>query len=137
MPLYLGTEDAGTDRFALQDFEPSAGDKLRAATREAWLESYGPVATDWWAARQAQANEPKLSAIEAASIVKDSGVKLKGMPTDGQYTKSQLDVIMGRQRELTSLKDVRERTPWDLGSPVRGLAMFGAGILDLPGAVAS
>lgn len=130
MPLYLGTSDAGTSSYSLQDFEPSAADKMNASVREAWLESYGPVATDWWNARQAEAGETKLSAIEAAEIVKSSGVKLKHAPEDQQYTRSQLDVVLGRQRELTAVKDVRDRTPWDLGSPIRGAAMFAAGVVD-------
>lgn len=130
MSLYLGTESAGTSSFSLQDFEPSFGDKLSAATREAWLESYGPVTTDWWNAKQSERNEAKMPIAESQALIKESGVKLHGVPADAEYTRGQLDVILKRQRDLTAAKDVRERTPWDMGSVVRGGAMFGAGIVD-------
>jgi hypothetical protein len=130
MPLYLGTESAGTNEFSLQDFEPSFKDKLNAATREAWLESYGPVAVDWYKTKEAGRNEPKLPVEESAAILKESGVKLHNSSPYNEYTRSQLDLLINRQRELNAVKDVRERTPWDMGSVVRGGAMFGAGIVD-------
>ncbi len=129
MPLYLGTNDAGTDQFSLQDFEPSEGDKFHAAWREAWLESYGPVAKDWFQSRIG-GDGPKLSAVEAQSVIQESGAKLRITPKDGEYSRPQLDVLTSRQRELAQIKDVRERTPWSMGSVVRGTAMFGAGIVD-------
>lgn len=129
MPLYLGTEDAGTDQFSLQDFEPSFRDKLNAATGEAWLESYGPVALDWLASKRASEDGAKLTADEANARIKESGLRFSAKP-GAQYTRKQLDILLERQRELTAIKDVRERTPWDMGSVVRGGAMFGAGIVD-------
>lgn len=130
MPLYLGTDTAGTQQYTLQDFEPSFGSKLNAAVRESWLESYGPVATDYFASRRDDGS-PKLSADEAKSVVTESGIKgVKITPVDGQYTRGQLDVLLDRQRALQAAKDVRERTPWDAGSIVRGGAMFAAGIVD-------
>jgi hypothetical protein len=131
MPMYLGTESAGTDQFSLQDFEPSFKDKLDASTRESWLESYGPVTTDWLKTKIAgTGDEPKLSPDESAAAIKASGVKMHGQSPNAVYTQSQLDIILNRQRELTMAKDVRDRTPWDMGSAVRGAAMFGAGIVD-------
>lgn len=130
MPLYLGQDDAGTSSYSLQDFEPSWGSKMNAAVRESWLESYGPAAADYLSSRFGQGDQPKLSAIEAADEVKKSGVKLGKSIGDGQYTKTQLSVLLERQRELTAIKDVRERTPWDASSVLRGVGMFGAGIVD-------
>jgi hypothetical protein len=121
-------DNRGTDQFTLQDFEPSFGAKMGAAVDEAWLESYGPTLTDWLRSRDD--GSPKLSAQDAASRIKSSGLRVNLTPKDGEYSSRQLDVILERQRELTKAKDVRERTPWDLGSPLRGLAMFGAGIAD-------
>lgn len=130
MPLYLGTDNAGTQQYTLQDFEPSFGSKLNAAVRESWLESYGPVAMDYMDSRRDDGS-PKLTAIEAKSVLDESGLKgLKIQPTDGRYTRAQLDVLLTRQRELQAAKDVRDRTPWDAGSVIRGGAMFGAGIVD-------
>jgi hypothetical protein len=121
-------DNRGTDQFTLQDFEPSFGAKMGAAVDEAWLESYGPTLTDWLRSRDD--GSPKLSAQDAASRIKSSGLRVNLTPKDGEYSSRQLDVILERQRELTKAKDVRERTPWDLGSPLRGAAMFGAGIAD-------
>lgn len=130
MPLYLGQDDAGTSSYSLQDFEPSWGTKMNAAVRESWLESYGPAATDYLRSRVSQGDEAKLSAVDAANEIKQSGVKLNKSVGDGQYTKTQLAVLLERQRELTAIKDVRERTPWDMSSPIRGVGMFAAGIAD-------
>ena len=128
MTLYYD-DNRGTDQFSLQDFEPSSGAKLGAAVSEVWLESYGPVARDFVQSKIA-GDQPRLSAAEAADRIKSTGLKVDLTPRDGQYTGSQLDVILERQRELAKVRDIRERTPWSIGSPVRGLAMFGAGILD-------
>jgi hypothetical protein len=130
MPLYLGQDDAGTSSFSLQDFEPSWSSKMNAAVREAWLESYGPAGLDYARSRLGGGNEPKLSAIDAADAIKKSGVKFGASVADGQYTRTQLDLLLERQREMAAIKDVRERTPWDISSPLRGIGMFGAGIVD-------
>jgi hypothetical protein len=129
MTLYYD-DNRGTDSFSIQDFEPSSGMKLSNAVREAWLESYGPVLTDFARSQRASGEGPRLSAVDATERIKGSGLKLDLTPRDGQYTEAQLDLLIERQRELTMVRDVRERTPWSIGSPVRGLAMFGAGILD-------
>ncbi|OYW95059.1 MAG: hypothetical protein B7Z23_02855, partial [Pseudomonadales bacterium 32-61-5] len=129
MTLYYD-DNRGTDRFTLQDFEPSFGMKMDNAVREAWLESYGPVLTDRLELSRRGNQGPKLPAAEAAERIKASGLRLDHTPKDGQYTEAQLEFLLERQRELTMIRDVRDRTPWDLGSPVRGVAMFGAGILD-------
>lgn len=126
MPFYY--DQGGTDRYTLQDFEPSFSAKLGAAINESWAESYGPVLADW--AQKKVAGGPKLSAEDAQSVIDGAGFKLNIKPTDNEYSESELNVMIDRQRELTIAKDVRDRTPWDFGSPVRGLAMFGAGIVD-------
>jgi|GEM_PF-372760 len=130
MPLYLGTDDAGTSQFSLQDFEPSWGNKMNASVREAWLESYGPSAVDFYNSKTGDANGLKLSGIEAADAIKQSGLKFGKTVVGGEYTRKQLDGLLERQRELTIIKDVRERTPWDASSVLRGAAMFGAGMAD-------
>lgn len=133
---YLGTDDTGTNSFTLQDFEPSFGSKMSAAIRESWLESYGPVALDYAIPKVAgmlgDDASKRLSASEAMDYAKQKGggVKFNITPKDGQYTAAQWDTIVSRQRELAAVKDVRERTPWDMGSVLRGGAMFGAGIVD-------
>lgn len=130
MPFYTGSDDAGTTQYTLQDFEPSFGSKMNAAVRESWLESYGPVLSDWWKSR-AEDGSPKLTGPEAKAVLDESGLQnLKIQPTDGRYTRNQLDVLLERQRDLQAAKDVRERTPWDAGSVLRGGAMFAAGIVD-------
>jgi hypothetical protein len=129
--LYLGTDESGTTGASLQEFAPTFGQKMSAAWREAWMESYGPVGMANIRARIAASDGPKLSADEAQAITKEYGVKLKGLSlADGVFTRRQLDVLLERQRELAAIKDVRERTPWELGSVARGAAMFGAGIAD-------
>ena len=127
MALYFD-DQAGTNRFTLQDFEPTFGQKLGAAARESWLESYGPTAVDWFSAQGSRG--PKLSADDARAKIEESGLRVKLTPRDWEYSADQLDVVLERQRELARVKDIRDRTPWDWGSPVRGLAMFGAGIVD-------
>ena len=122
-------DNRGTDRFTLQDFEPTFGAKLNATISEAWLESYGPTAVDF-ARKNFSDGAPKLSADEVKKRVAESGLKVNITPKDGEYSDAQLSVVLDRQRELAMAKDVRERTPWDWGSPVRGVAMFGAGIAD-------
>lgn len=126
MPFYF--DQGGTDRVSLQDFEPSFGTKFGAAVDESWAESLGPVAIDWF--RKQSAKGPKLNAQEANDYINSFGFKTDLKAADGQYSQAQIDIMMERQRELIVAKDIRERTPWDLGSPVRGLAMFGAGVLD-------
>lgn len=128
MALYLGTDNQGTQQYTLQEFEPTSTQKLGAAIREAWLESYGPTLSDWYEARSD--DEPKLSGGEVSSMVKEWGVPFAGSRDDGVYSRRQMETLLNRQRELMAIRDVRERTPWSLGSPLRGLAMFGAGIVD-------
>ena len=130
MSLYLGQDDAGTSSFSLQDFEPSWASKMNATVRESWLESYGPAGVDYAQSRLNPTDEATLSAADASDAIKKSGVKFGKTVQDGQYTKTQLDGLLERQRELTGIKDIRERTPWDASSPLRGLGMFGAGIVD-------
>jgi len=129
---YLGTDDQGTNSFSLQDFEPSFGSKMNAAVRESWLESYGPAAVDLYKSKTGGEGEKRLSATEATDYAKSNGggARIGITPKDGQYTQQQWSVIVDRQRELAAIKDVRERTPWDMGSILRGGAMFGAGIVD-------
>lgn len=117
-----------TDRYTVQDFEPSFGSKMSAAVNEAWKESYLSVTLD--AFDQLNAEGPKLSAQEATDYIAQSKVPVKLTPRDNELSKGQLDVIIERQRELAVARDIRERTPWDWGSPLRGIAMFGAGIAD-------
>lgn len=129
MVMYTGAANAGTQDFTLQEFEPSFGSKLHASVREAWLESYGPVAKDWADATFGD-DEPKLTGAEVAAKLKESGLKTKISTEDGRYSATQIDALIARQTELAAVRDVRDRTPWDLGSPIRGAAMFGAGIVD-------
>lgn len=130
MALYLGTDDQGTDVSTLQDFAPTQGQKMGAATRGAWLESYGPKAYDFVAGERG--SDVRLSAAEAEAyrVDKGGGVKLKITPKDGEYTEGQWSTIVERQRELSAVNDVRARSPWELTSVARGVAMFGAGIVD-------
>jgi predicted GNAT family acetyltransferase len=127
MALYF--DQGGTERYTLQDFEPSFGEKFGAATRGQRLEEYTETLID--VARVASArNEPKLSAADASEYLKTFDFKMPVAPKDNEYSKSQLDIIAARQRELAIINDVRDRTPWDLGSVPRGLAMFGVSMTD-------
>lgn len=123
-------DNRGTDQFSLQDFEPSFGAKMGAAVDEAWLEGYWSTTSAKRRLSEAANVGAKLSASEVKSRIDASGLRVNIAPKDGEYTDAQISVILERQRELTKAKDVRERTPWDLGSPLRGVAMFGAGIAD-------
>ncbi len=131
MPLYLGTDESGTTAASLQEFAPTFGQKMSAAVREAWMESYGPVATDFVRSRMAE-DKRRITAAEAEAIrvERGGGVRMALKPKDNEYTAGQWATIVDRQRELAAVKDVRERTPWELGSVARGAAMFGAGIVD-------
>ena len=122
-------DNRGTDRFTIQDFEPSFGAKMDATVSEAWLESYGPTAVDFFK-KSGNDGAPKLSADEVKTRIAESGLKIKITPKDGEYSEAQLATVLDRQRELAKARDVRDRTPWDWGSPIRGVAMFGAGIVD-------
>lgn len=123
-------DNRGTDQFSLQDFEPSFGAKMGAAFDESWLEGYWSTTSAKRRLSEAANVGAKLSASEVKSRIDASGLRVNIAPKDGEYTDAQISVILERQRELTKAKDVRERTPWDLGSPLRGVAMFGAGIAD-------
>jgi len=127
---YLGTDDQGTNSFSLQDFEPSFGSKLNASVREAWLEGLSSPA--YRSINNALDTAPKITASEAEAyrMNEGGGVKMHLSPKDGQYSKGQWSTIVDRQRELAAIKDVRERTPFDMGSIIRGGAMFGAGMSD-------
>ena len=133
MPLYLGTDDSGTTGSSLQDFAPTGWQKLSAATREAWLESYGSRALADYRVDQTANQGRKLKASEAEAMRKDygGGARVSINPKDDEYTDAQWKIILDRQRELAAIKDVRERTPWEwVGTPLRTTAMFGAGIVD-------
>lgn len=133
MPMYLGSDDAGIapERSTLQDLPLTGWQKLSAATRGAWLESYGPTMGDWLMQKLGNDKSRKITAAEAEQMRIDGGApRISIKPKDGQYTAGQWSEIVGRQRELTAINDVRDRTPWEMGSVVRGGAMFAAGILD-------
>lgn len=131
MPQYLGTDDSLTSVSTLQDFSPTGWQKMNAAVREAWLESYGPVGLDYLRSVNAD-DKRKITAAEAESMRMGigGGARVSIKPKDNEYTAGQWTTILERQRELAAIKDVRERTPWELGSVLRGGAMFGAGIVD-------
>jgi hypothetical protein len=129
MTLYYD-DNQGTDRVDIKDFELPSRLKLGAAVQEAWMESYGPSAAARYDVWQARDQGVKLSAQEFGDRVKASGLQLKLTAKDNEYTDAQLKLLLDRQRELAMVKDIRERTPWDSGSLVRGAAMFGAGIMD-------
>lgn len=126
MPFYF--DQGGTDRFSLQDFEPSTGSKYKAVIDESLVESYGRVGYDWF--KMSRMNDPKLSAAEVADAIQASGLDVKLTPKDDEYSAGQLNVIFDRQRERKIISDIRDRTPWDWGSPLRGAVMFGAAFAD-------
>jgi len=126
MPFYF--DQGGTDRFSLQDFEPSTGSKYKAVIDESLVESYGRVGYDWF--KMSRMNDPKLSAPEVADAIQASGLDVKLTPKDNEYSAGQLNVILDRQRERKIISDIRDRTPWDWGSPLRGAVMFGTAFAD-------
>jgi hypothetical protein len=133
MTMYLGSDDQGTQESTLQDFAPTGMQKMNAAVREAWMESYGPVAIDWLNTNvRGGKDDRRISAAEADAYLKENGngISMSIKPQDNQYTASQWATLVDRQRELSAVKDVRNRTPWELSSVARGAAMFGAGIVD-------
>lgn len=121
-------KQGGTERVSLQDFDPTSFQKLGASIQEAWANSLGPTIVD--AARENFTTQPKLSAEEANNLIKQSGYDIGVTAKDNEYSASQIDLLVERKRQEKVYTDVRQRTPWDWGSPVRGLAMFGAGVLD-------
>jgi hypothetical protein len=119
-------DKSGSSRYALQDFEPTFRQKMSAATNEAWLESYGPVFSDWFKSRD-EGGQEKLNEEDGKLYAESLGGYYS---PDKPMTKKQIDFLSERQRELMTVQDIRSRTPWDVASPLRGLAMFGAGIID-------
>lgn len=119
------TGEGGTNRYTAQDFEPSFKNSVGAAVREAWMESYFPVARDNFEVMTA--GGVKLPLPEAQAYADSIGGFFK---PDAEYSREQIDLLSERQRDIAKVQSIRERTPWDWGSPVRGLAMFGAGLAD-------
>jgi predicted GNAT family acetyltransferase len=127
--MALNFDQGGTGRYALQDFEPSFGESFRAATEGQRLEEYSARFTS--AAEVFLADSgPKLSAADASDYLKTFDFKMPVVPKDNEYSKNQLDIIAARQRELVAINDVRDRTPWGLGTIPRGLAMFAVSMTD-------
>jgi GNAT superfamily N-acetyltransferase len=115
-------------QFNLQDFEPSFGEKFGAVIDETLLEN--PTYVGFKNLQLATDNGEKLSADEANSFLKQYPFRLDLNPKDGQYSQSQLRTLAERQRELRMVQDIRDRTPWDYGSPIRFIGMLGASMVD-------
>jgi hypothetical protein len=123
----LFKQGAATE-FALQDFEPTFGQKFGAVVDETLLENPTPVIAN--ATQNLFENNPKLSADEAKSFLSQYPFQITAKPKDGEYSKEQLVILAERQRQLRIAQDIRDRTPWDYGSPIRALGMFGASLVD-------
>lgn len=120
-------DESGTTRYTLQDFEPTFRQKMGAANSEAWAESLGPVFMDRLEAKKLAEESEKLSIEDTRAYAESLG----GFYTpDRPLNKQQIEFLTERQREITKIRDVRSRTPWDMASPLRGLSMFGTGIAD-------
>jgi GNAT superfamily N-acetyltransferase len=115
-------------QFNLQDFEPTFGEKFGAVIDETLLEN--PTYVGFKNLQLATDNGEKLSADEANSFLKQYPFRLDLNPKDGQYSQSQLRTLAERQRELRMVQDIRDRTPWDYGSPIRFIGMLGASMVD-------
>jgi hypothetical protein len=121
-------KQGAASEFSLQEFEPTFGQKFGAVFNETMLENPTPVIAN--ASQNLFENNPKLSADEAKSFLSQYPFQITTKPKDGEYSKEQLVTLAERQRELRMVQDIRDRTPWDYGSPIRALGMFGASLLD-------
>jgi hypothetical protein len=121
-------KQGAASELSLQDFEPTFGQKFGAVIDETLLEN--PTTVGYRNLQLAFENSPKLSADEAKSFLEQYPFQMDLKPTDGQYSEEQLRTLAERQRELRMVQDIRDRTPWDYGSPIRALGMFGASLVD-------
>jgi GNAT superfamily N-acetyltransferase len=122
-------KQGAASQFNLQDFEPSFGQKFGAIVDETLIEN--PTNIAYKNIELAIDDGPKLSADEASGFLKQYPFRLDiDAPKDGQYSEAQLRTLAEQQRELRKVEDIRERTPWDYGTPIRALGMFGASLVD-------
>ncbi len=122
-------KQGAASQFNLQDFEPTFGEKFGAIIDETLLEN--PTTVLAKNVELALDDGPKLSAEEAQGFIEKYPFRLDiDPPKDGEYSESQLSTIAERQRELRVVQDVRDRTPWDFGTPIRFLGMLGASLVD-------
>lgn len=128
---YIRDDQAGTDSFALQDFEPTFGQSLSATVDETLAGN--PTSVLYNVADFARANagpSRRLSAYDAGSIIKESGVV--GLSAeDGEYNEEALRMLIERKRQEMIRADVLSRTEYSmLGTPARFSAMLGASVID-------
>ena len=122
-------KQGAASQFNLQDFEPTFGQKFGAIVDETLIEN--PTNVAYKNIELAIDDGPKLSADEASGFLKQYPFRLDiDAPKDGQYSEAQLRTLAEQQRELRKVEDIRDRTPWDYGSPIRALGMFGASLVD-------
>ncbi len=122
-------KQGAASQFNLQDFEPTFGEKFGAIIDETLLEN--PTTVAYKNIQLAIDDGPKLSADQAKGFLEKYPFRLDiESPKDGEYSEAQLSSLAERQRELRMVEDVRDRTPWDFGTPIRGLGMFGASLID-------
>ena len=129
MPYYLD-QQAGTSLNTLQDFAPTGAQSFAAQVGSVWEGNPTVLAFD--AARVAAENArgERLSAYDAGRIATEAGLR-DFAPGDGEYTRAALDMVIERKRQERTRQDVIDRTPWSwTGTPLRGLGMLGAAVLD-------
>ncbi len=128
---FLRDDNIGTAQYGLQDFAPTSSQALGATVDET-LEG-NPTNVLWdlnSLRRKNNTDAERLTAYDAEEVIKESGVR--GLKVqDGQYNKEALDTLIERKRQETIRQDTLSRTEYSWGgTPVRGLAMLGASIID-------
>lgn len=129
MPYYLDT-DAGSDLNVLQDFRPTGGQAFGAQFGAAFEQNPTVLGLDALRVAGANRSGERLSAYDAGKIATEAGLR-DFAPGEGEYTREALDMVIERKREQRQREDVIGRTPWSfIGSPLRGLGMLGASLVD-------
>lgn len=126
MPYYVSF-DEGPETQPLGAFRPSSGESMRNAVGGTFEENVSTLL--FRSGQLAVANRgARLSKSDAQAQAKGAGIKLD-VPDDG-YTQDALDILIRRQQDHAARQSVDERTPWGLGSAVRGGAQLLTGLVD-------
>lgn len=144
MPLQ--TDDPSLTQLDPQiDLAPTFNQKLTAAMSDAWNTSSGPVAEDWVNSRfsnlvdvdpvnmQVQQQQPAalLNQDQVNAKISAAGYDPKDINiTPNKYNDGVVDDLIDRHRQQIVNREIENKTPWDLGSPIRGAGILAAGALD-------
>lgn len=131
---------------------PTFNQKLEAAMSDAWNTSYGPVAEDWFNAKigdtiNIDPVRSDISLQHPAQLLDDVDIGLKVINagfdpkefkiSPNKYNDNVVDDLIERRKQQLINQEVESKTDWDLGTPIRGVGILAAGILDPINAVSA